>query len=230
MSRRRKHGNNGNNGNIQTTSKVTHKELQPKTDGQHDYVRAMIESYITICTGPAGTGKTACAVGLACDHLVKDKVSNIVISHPVVESGSHGLGYLPGTMWNKIHPYLVPIFDEMHIYLGKTRTDLFVKNETIRVIPLEFMRGYNFHQSFIILDEAQNATLNQIKMFLTRIGRNSTVVMTGDIDQSDLYDDKIGLKVCVERLKDIRGVSIVQLTNVDIIRHSIIATILDKLQ
>jgi len=227
MSRKRKNGNHDNN--IQTNTKQTNKELKPKTNGQHDYIRAMVESAITICTGPAGTGKTACAVGLACDHLVRDKVQNIVITHPVVESGSRGLGYLPGPMDEKIHPYLVPVFDEMHIYLGKVRKDLFMQNGTIRIVPLEFMRGYNFHQSFIILDEAQNATLNQIKMFLTRIGRGSTVVMTGDIEQSDLRNEEIGLKTCIDKLKNTRGVSIIELTNADIIRNGIIARILEKL-
>jgi len=232
MSRKRKNGNdsNGNGNHIQTNSNQLHKELKPKSDGQHDYIRAMAESDITICIGPAGTGKTACAVGLACEHLVKDKVEQIVITRPVCETGRTGLGYLPGTMVEKIHPYLVPILDEMHIYIGKTRTDLFMQNGKIRIVPLEYMRGYNFHQSFIILDEAQNATLNQIKMFLTRIGRGSTVVMTGDIGQSDLYDEDMGLKVCLSRLDDTRGVSIVALTTEDIIRNSIIARILAKLE
>ena len=228
MSRKRKNGN-GNGNTIQTNSNQLHKELKPKSDGQHEYIRAMVESDITICIGPAGTGKTACAVGLACDYLVRDRVDQIVITRPVMETGRQGLGFLPGTMVEKIHPYLVPILDEMNIYLHKPRVDLFMQNGKIRIVPLEYMRGYNFHQSFIILDEAQNATLSQIKMFLTRIGRDSTVVMTGDIEQSDLYEDQMGLKVCIERLADTRGVSIVRLTTADIIRNDIIARILAKL-
>lgn len=228
MSRKRKNGN-GNSNNIQTNSNQLHKELKPKSEGQHEYIRAMAESDITICTGPAGTGKTACAVGLACDYLVRDRVEQIVITRPVRETGRQGLGFLPGTMVEKIHPYLVPILDEMNIYIGKTRTDLFIQNGKIRIVPLEYMRGYNFHQSFIILDEAQNATLSQIKMFLTRIGRDSKVVMTGDIEQSDLHDDEMGLKTCLNRLDNTRGVSLVALTTKDIIRNDIIARILSKL-
>ena len=238
MSRRRKNGNtiheNGNGKPINrlpsTNSKQLHKELKPKTDNQAEYIRAMVDSDITICTGPAGTGKTACAVGLACGKLVRGEVEHIVITRPVMETGRTGLGYLPGSMIEKIHPYLVPILEEMQIYLGKTRTELFLTTGKIKIVPLEYMRGYNFHNSFIILDEAQNATLSQIKMFITRIGTDSTVVMAGDIQQSDLYDDNIGLKVCVDKLNDIRGVSIVTLTTEDIIRNSIISKILAKLE
>ena len=227
MSRKRKHNNSDND--IQTNSDKVNKELKPKSDGQKEYIRAMIEADITICIGPAGTGKTACAVGLACEHLIKDKVEHIVITRPVMETGRQGLGYLPGNMVEKIHPYLVPILDEMHIYIGKQRTDLFLQNGKIRIVPLEYMRGYNLHQSFIILDEAQNATLPQIKMLLTRIGRRSTIVMAGDIHQSDLYDEQMGLKVCLEKLHNVRDVEIIELTNKDIIRNPIISRILEKL-
>lgn len=213
----------------QTNSNKLNKEFKTKTDGQHDYIRSIIESDITFCTGPAGSGKTACAVGLACDHLVTGKVENIVLSRPVVETGRHGLGYLPGSLENKIHPYLVPMLDELNLYLGKTRVDLFLTNQTIRIVPLEYMRGYNLHNSFIILDEAQNATLSQIKMILTRIGRGSKLIINGDLNQSDLQNKDIGLSICMDKLKDINGVAIIQLTDLDIIRHSIISRILEKL-
>jgi phosphate starvation-inducible PhoH-like protein len=230
MSRKHKNDTNGNGQLPATNSNKLHKEFKTKSDGQHDYVRAIVESDIVFCTGPAGTGKTACAVGLACEYLVKGKIENIVISRPVMETGRTGLGYLPGTFMEKIHPYLVPILDEMNLYLGKARTDLFLKNETIRIVPLEYMRGYNLHNSFIILDEAQNATLSQIKMILTRIGRESKLVINGDLDQSDLYDADMGLHVCLDKLNDVRGVSIIQLSDVDIIRNSIISRILEKLK
>ena len=233
MSKKQRRKSNGNTNNNHfspaTNSNQLHKEFKPKSQGQVDYVRAIVDSDITFCTGPAGTGKTACAVGLACEHLVMDKVEQIVITRPVIETGRTGLGFLPGSMTDKIHPYLIPMLDEMNIYLGKARLNLFQENGKIRVVPLEYMRGYNLHQSFIILDEAQNATLSQIKMLLTRIGRGSTIVVTGDLEQSDLYEDNMGLKVCVERLIDTKGVSIVELTTEDIIRNSIISRILAKL-
>ena len=230
--KRRNNSNNNHNGNGQTkvNSYKIQKDFKAKTDGQIDYVRAIVESEVVFCTGPAGTGKTACAVGLACEHLTQNKVANIVITRPVMETGRTGLGYLPGSMENKIHPYLVPILDEMKIYLGKYQTELLIENNTIRIVPLEYMRGYNFHQSFIILDEAQNATLSQLKMVLTRIGRGSTIVITGDMKQSDLFEDQMGLITCLDRLHDVRGVSIVKLTEKDIVRNGIISRILAKLE
>ena len=230
MSRKRKNGNNGNINPIQTNSKQVHKELKPKTENQADYIRAMIESHITICAGPAGTGKTACAVGLACEHLVQEKIEQIIVTRPVIETGRQGLGYLPGDIATKMHPYIIPVVEELDIYLGKVRRELFMTNGKIKIEPLEYMRGRNFHQSFIILDEAQNATIKQVKMLLSRIGRGSTVVLTGDTDQSDLFEDTMGLKLCLDRLPNTRGVSIINLTTDDIVRHDIIARVLEKLK
>lgn len=227
MSRKRKTSNNRNH--IQTNSNKLNREFKPKTDGQYDYIRCIAESDIVVCVGPAGTGKTTCAVGLACEYLLTGKVDQIVITRPVMETGRTGLGFLPGSMESKIHPYLIPILDEMNIYLGKARMDLFLTSGKIRIVPLEFMRGYNLNQSFIIVDEAQNATLSQIKMCLTRIGRNSKIVLAGDIEQSDLYDDQMGLITCLEKLKDTKGVSIVKLSTLDIVRNDIISRILAKL-
>jgi phosphate starvation-inducible PhoH-like protein len=220
---RRKNDNNGNG------KPKGNKDFETKTRGQEEYVRAISESDITFCTGPAGTGKTACAVGLACDYLKREKVNTIVVTRPIVETGRQGLGFLPGTMEEKIHPYLVPIMDEMYMYLGRENTRNKIACGDIRIVPLEVMRGYNFHRSFIILDEAQNATIDQLKMLITRIGRHSKVVITGDISQSDLYDEQIGLKVCLKKLVDIKGVSICELTHADIYRNSIISKILEKL-
>ena len=232
MSRRRKNDNTiHNNSNGKPINRLNqNKEFKPKTPGQVEYVRAIIESDIIFCTGPAGSGKTACAVGIACEHLRTNKIKKIVISRPVIETGRQGLGFLPGTMENKIHPYLIPMLEEMYIYLGRYNVENMIKNETIVVAPLEYIRRKNLHQSFIILDEAQNVSKSQIKMLLTRIGNNSTIVIAGDIDQSDLYDEDMGLKWCINRLNDVRGVSIVQLSHLDIIRNSIISRILAKLE
>lgn len=205
-------------------------KLKPKTTNQSNYIRAIVESDVIFCAGPAGSGKTAVAVGLACEHLMSKKVDKIIIARPTVESG-RGLGYLPGTYTAKIQPYLIPIMEEMGKYIPRELLYSFRANHTIEMCPLEYMRGRNFHGSFMILDEAQNATLEQIKMFLTRIGRDSTAILNGDPDQSDL-DQKLGggFEFCIERLEGIEGISTCKLDATDIVRNSIIAKILDKLK
>ena len=151
------------------------KQLKPKTPNQANYLKGMSESDVTFCSGPAGTGKTAVAVGMGCEYLLENKISKIVITRPVVESG-RGLGFLPGTLTEKVQPYLVPIMEEMKLYLGRETYNSMRETNAIEVCPLEYMRGRNFHDTFMILDEAQNATFEQIKMFLTRIGIGSTAV------------------------------------------------------
>ena len=165
------------------------RKLKPKTENQAKYIREMIDSDITICIGPAGTGKTTIAVGVACEQILEGKIDRIIVTRPVVESGK-GLGFLPGTFQDKIHPYLVPIFEEMNMYLSTQVTERLIKEKHVEICPLEYMRGRNFHNSFIILDEAQNATYEQIKMLITRMGSQSKRVINGDIEQSDLPQNK----------------------------------------
>jgi len=207
-----------------TTKKQRRKRLSPKTDNQSDYIRAISENHITFCHGPAGSGKTAIAVGLACEYLLDQKIEKIIVTRPVVESGG-GLGYLPGTMEEKIQPYLVPIMEEMRSYLPRN----ILESDSIELCPLEYMRGRNFHNSFMILDEAQNATLEQIKMFITRIGWESKAVINGDPEQTDL-GESTGLDECLDRLEGLHGIGISELTDEDIIRNDIIAKILRRLQ
>ena len=223
MAKRRKRKNSNNR------TFLKRKSLKPKTDNQAEYIRTMVDSDVTLCVGPAGTGKTAVAVGLACEHILEKKVDKIIITRPVVEAG-RGLGFLPGTFAEKIHPYLVPVLEEMNLYLRPDKVNSLRSMNLIEICPLEYMRGRNFHNSFMILDEAQNCTHEQIKMFLTRIGRNSKAVINGDIDQSDLpYNARGGLEHCLDRLEDVEGVGICELTSVDIVRNDVIARILSKL-
>ena len=205
------------------------KTLKPKTDKQADYIRTMVDADVTLCSGPAGTGKTAVAVGLACEYILEKKVDKIIITRPVVESG-RGLGFLPGTFTEKIHPYLVPVLEEMNLYLLPDKVNSLRSMNLIEVCPLEYMRGRNFHNAFMILDEAQNCTHEQIKMFLTRIGRNSKAIINGDTEQSDLpLSMRGGLANCIDRLEDVEGVGICELTSADIVRNDVIARILSKL-
>ena len=206
------------------------RQLKPKTENQAKYIRSMIESDVTICIGPAGTGKTTIPVGLACQYLLENKVNKTIITRPVIESGK-GLGFLPGTFQDKIHPYLIPIFDEMNMYLPKETAEKWLREKRIEICPLEYMRGRNFHDSFIILDEAQNATYQQIKMLITRMGSRSKCVINGDIEQTDLPANiSGGLEECVDRLDNLKGVSIVELDRCDIIRNKIISSILERLE
>ena len=210
-------------------SNRSRKTLKPKTENQEYYIRAMAESHITICAGPAGSGKTAVCVGLACEYLLQRKVEKIVITRPVVEAGK-GIGYLPGGFNEKIQPYVVPIVEEMSSYLGREGFESLKDSGVIEICPLEFMRGRNFHGSFIVLDEAQNATFEQIKMFMTRIGRRSKAVINGDPLQSDLpYRMQGGMDYCMDKLEDLQGVSICELDSSDIVRHDIISKVLTRL-
>jgi phosphate starvation-inducible PhoH-like protein len=205
------------------------KVLKPKTKNQSEYIRAMSEFDITFCTGPAGCGKTAVAVGLACEYLLTERISKIIITRPVVESG-RGLGFLPGTLTEKILPYLIPIIEEMKLYLSNDTFNIYKNQNLIELCPLEYMRGRNFHDTFMILDEAQNATYEQIKMFLTRIGMNSKAVINGDITQTDLNAGADGgLDDCIARLSDIDDIGICELDSSDIVRNKIIAKIISRL-
>ncbi len=221
MARRRKKEN-------QEAYRQRRKTLKPKTENQEIYIEAMEDSSVTFCSGPAGSGKTSVAVGLACEYLAQEKVKKIVITRPVVESG-RGLGHLPGTLIEKINPYLVPILEEMNMYLLKSNVELYRDQEIIELCPLEYMRGRNFHDCFMILDEAQNATFEQIKMFITRIGRNSKAVINGDLKQSDLGFEGGGLLTCMDELDGVEGVATCELDYSDIIRSDVVARILRRL-
>ena len=204
--------------------------LKPKTDNQALYIRSMKESDLTFCSGPAGSGKTTVAVGLACEYLLEQKVDKLIITRPVVETG-RGLGHLPGTLIEKINPYLIPILEEMNLYLTRMAVDSYRSNNVIELCPLEYMRGRNFHNCFILLDEAQNATFEQIKMFITRIGRSSKAVINGDLHQTDLKNGaEGGLKLCMNKLKGLEGVSICELDYSDIVRNDIISKVLRRLK
>ena len=206
------------------------KALKPKTENQKTYIDIINNNDVTLCTGPAGTGKTAVAVGLACDYLLDNRVEKIVVTRPVIESG-RGLGFLPGTFEEKIHPYLIPVLEEMEYRLNTNRVQTYRDQGKIEVVPLEYMRGRNFHNCFMILDEAQNATFEQLKMFITRIGWNSKAVINGDINQTDLVlKNQGGLEEFLERLDNVTGVGIAELTEDDIIRNKIISKILDALR
>jgi|TARA_R110002020_G_scaffold359410_1_gene572061 phosphate starvation-inducible PhoH-like protein len=205
------------------------KVLKPKTKNQEEYIKAIEKNDVTFCTGPAGTGKTAVAVGIACDYLLDKRVEKLVVTRPVIESG-RGLGFLPGTFEEKIHPYLIPVLEEMEFRLNTNRVQAYRDEGKIEVVPLEYMRGRNFHNCFVVLDEAQNATFEQLKMFVTRIGWDSKAVINGDIDQTDLLKkDQGGLEEFLDRLSDVEGVGISELTQDDIIRNEIISRILNAL-
>jgi phosphate starvation-inducible PhoH-like protein len=214
-----------NNGSV---SHPRRKQLKAKTPNQAEYINAMETSSVTFCSGPAGSGKTSVAVGLACKYLLSEKVKRIIITRPVVESG-RGLGHLPGTMLEKINPYLIPILEEMDMYLSNKEVQNYMEKNIIELCPLEYMRGRNFHECFMILDEAQNATFDQIKMFVTRIGRKSKAVINGDLRQSDLGKMSGGLHTCMGRLGNIEDVSICELDYSDIVRSDIVAKILMSL-
>lgn len=203
--------------------------LKPRSDNQKDYIRSISENIITFCQGVAGSGKTHIAIGMALEYLLDEKVNRIIITRPVVESGEK-IGYLPGTAEEKLHPYLLPLLDEIKYFIPSSQYASLKTNNKIEIVPLGLMRGRNFHNCFIVADECQNASYDQLKMLLTRIGMNSKMVLTGDISQSDLHRHfQGGFINMIKALDDIEGIGIAELTNSDIVRNPIISKILLRL-
>jgi phosphate starvation-inducible PhoH-like protein len=201
------------------------KYLRPRTDGQGRYVQALRENDVTICAGPAGTGKTFLAVGMAVTLLRQGAVKKIVLVRPAVEAGER-LGFLPGDLVAKINPYLRPLLDALNDLIEYEQVKKYMENEVIEIVPLAYMRGRTLNNAVIILDEGQNATVSQMKMFLTRMGLNSKIIVTGDLTQIDLPPTlKSGLIDAVQRLKGIPRLAIVHLDEKDIVRHALVQQI-----
>ena len=202
------------------------KTVRPKTAGQKRYVDAVREHVITFALGPAGTGKSWLAVALAVQSLQAKQVQRIILTRPAVEAGER-LGFLPGDLMAKVDPYLRPLYDALYDMLEPEGVAKLVEKQTIEVAPLAFMRGRTLNNSFIILDEAQNTTPEQMKMFLTRIGFGSRVVVTGDTTQVDVPGGRSGLLGLEAVLEGIDGLAFVHLTGADVVRHRIVADIVD---
>ncbi len=203
------------------------KPIKAKTVGQKNYIKAIADNTISFGVGPAGTGKTYLAVAMAVTALRRRDVNRIILTRPAVEAGEK-LGFLPGDLQNKIDPYLRPLYDAMYEMLGVEGFQRHMEKGTIEIAPLAYMRGRTLDDSFIILDESQNTTPEQMKMFLTRLGFNSKAVITGDITQIDLPDGKSsGLKQALNIVSGIDGISITYLTSRDVVRHSLVTKIIE---
>lgn len=199
--------------------------IVPRGEGQRRYIEGIQKEPLTFCLGPAGTGKTYLAVALSVSLLKHQKIKRIVLVRPAVEAGEK-LGYLPGDLQAKVNPYLRPLFDAMHDMMTFDQLKRFMQNDIIEVIPLAFMRGRTLNNAAIILDEAQNATVPQMLMFLTRLGHHSRMIVTGDDSQSDLAGGEAsGFIDAVRKLEGVSGVAVVRLTQRDIVRHPLVQRI-----
>ncbi len=203
------------------------KPIKAKTVGQQTYMKAIGKNTVTIGVGPAGTGKTYLAVAAAVAAFRERTVNRIVLTRPAVEAGER-LGFLPGDLQNKVDPYLRPLYDALYDMLGAESFQKYQERGAIEVAPLAYMRGRTLDDSFIILDEAQNTTCEQMKMFLTRLGFGSKVVITGDVTQIDLPRDKTsGLKDAIRVLDGVKDIAICRLTSADVVRHALVQQIID---
>jgi phosphate starvation-inducible PhoH-like protein len=207
--------------------KTRRTDLRGRTPHQIQYIKSIMEHDVTFGVGPAGTGKTYLAVACAVDALERDAVKRIVLTRPAVEAGER-LGFLPGDLTQKVDPYLRPLYDALYDLLGLDRTQKMFEKQAIEIAPLAYMRGRTLNHAFIILDEAQNTTPEQMKMFLTRIGFGSKAVVTGDVTQIDLQrSQKSGLVDAVKVLGEVRGIAFTHFTSADVVRHPLVARIVD---
>jgi phosphate starvation-inducible PhoH-like protein len=201
--------------------------IRAKTAGQQSYLKAIQENDLTICTGPAGTGKTYLAVAAAANLLKRGQAKRLVLARPAVEAGER-LGFLPGDLQAKVNPYLRPLFDALNDMMDFEHVKRFMVNDVIEVIPLAFMRGRTLNESVVILDEAQNTTVSQMLMFLTRLGHESKMIVAGDVSQVDLPEDTpSGLIDAMQKLQGIKGIATVTLDRADIVRHKLVQNIVE---
>jgi len=237
MSKKRKNGNGNGNGNgeitekIITTTKITGPQslikrisITAKSENQKLLLKSIKDNLVTIVKGPPGTGKTRISVVSGLKEFIMGRYTKMIFTRPCVEANHENLGFLPGDLNSKIHPYMYPIFDFLSDFLNNKQIEGYIKSESIRTFPLAFMRGSTFSNAFVLLDEAQNTTPEQIRMFLTRIGENCKVVITGDPHQSDVKG-KNGLIDACARLTGVVGLGIVEFTKEDIVRNPIVAEI-----
>lgn len=210
------------------TSKPKLISLEAKTSNQKDYIRAIIENDIIICSGPSGSGKSFIAAGIAAHQLHRGDTSQIIVTRPLVCTGKE-IGSLPGEMNEKIAPYLLPMEENLKYFLGQAFYGHYSNDGAIQYRPLELMRGATFHDAFMILDEAQNCTKEQIKMFITRMGKNSKVLINGDINQDDL-GGRSGLQYSMDKIEDIDGCAVCELHYSDIQRNGILGEVIQALE
>lgn len=203
------------------------KSLEAKTENQRSYIRSIVENDVVFCSGPSGSGKSYIAAGIASEHLHAGTIEQVLITRPLVCTGKE-IGSLPGDLLEKIAPYLLPMQENFRHFLGRAYYGMYYNEGRIKYQPLEVMRGSTFHNTYMILDEAQNCTFDQIKMFITRMGQGSKVLINGDTRQCDL--SRSGLWDCIEKLKDVEGVGICNLTTQDIQRNGILGRILNAME
>ena len=202
------------------------KNIKPRSEGQEELMKAIDEYSLTLAIGPAGTGKTYIAISKAVEALEKGQIERIILSRPAMEAGE-SLGYLPGDMHEKMAPYLRPLYDAMGDRMGGKKVRQYIEDGTIEIAPVGFMRGRTLNNAFVVIDEAQNCTYGQLKMLLSRLGWHSTMVVTGDPDQSDLLEGMSGLADIARRLDAVPNIAVCRLAQKDIVRHPLVAEMLE---
>ncbi len=202
------------------------KNVQPRSEGQKALMEAINTHNLVLAMGPAGSGKTYLAIAAAVEAFTKGKVDRIILSRPAVEAGEK-IGYLPGDLQDKMAPYLRPLYDALNDRMGIKRLKQHLDSGEIEIAPIGYMRGRTLNNAFVVIDEAQNCTYSQIKMIVSRLGWNATMVITGDPDQSDLLDGISGLKDMAQKLAKVEGIAVQQLRDKDIVRHPLVAKMLE---